>query len=89
METISRSPIFPFTCAGKYFPPGVSYQIELTRNDDEFLLLCLENKQLKIIVQDIYFMIHHVRVNEQYASLAQEQFMRGKVANHLFTRVGF
>ena len=34
-------------------------------------------------------MIHHVRVNEQYASLAQEQFMRRAVASYPFTQVGF
>ena len=55
VETINRPPVFPFTCADKYFPPNVSYRFELTRNDDDFLLLCLENKQFKVIVRDIFF----------------------------------
>ena len=34
-------------------------------------------------------MIHHVRVNEQDASLAQEKFMLGAVASYAFSQVGF
>ena len=71
--------MFPITCANKYFPPGIDYRIELTRNDDDFLLLCADDLDVKIIVKDIYFMIHNVHVNEQIASLAQEQFMREKL----------
>ena len=74
-ETIGRPPVFPFTCAGKYYPPGFTYRFELTCNDDDFLLLCPENKDVKIIVRDIHSMIYHVCVDEQIASLAHEQFM--------------
>ena len=89
-ETIARPPIFPFTCKpGKYFPPGVDYKIEITRNEDDFLLLCSQDKQYKIVIQDIYLQIRHVRINDLEAAMAQEQFLAGAVASYAFSQVGF
>ena len=66
----------PLFNTSKCLPTNMKIRISLTRNKDEFLLLCNDNAGYSVVLEDVYLNATYYRVREEILSLIEERLAR-------------
>ena len=63
----------PLLNTSKCLPTKIKIRLSLTKNRDEFLLLCNDDAGYSIVLEDVYLNVTYYRVRDQILSLIEER----------------
>ena len=86
-ETYARPVCYPFNVSGP-LPNGIHWRFTLRRNSDDLLLMCAADLDCKIIVDEIYLEVMHVKMQPKALEHLNGQFRRGLAASFHFEQGG-
>jgi hypothetical protein len=75
----------PLLNTSKCLPTNVKLRISLTKNKDQFLLLCDEDAGYSVVVEDCHLVVSYYRVRDEILNLMEEK-LKLKAASYTITR---